>query len=317
VSTSEVLLLGPREVAELIDPRALVDALRNAFAAAARGEVEAPPRSGLQLGDGRSLLLMPGHQAGGDVMVKHVGLFPDNRARGLPHHIATICAFDAETGRLRAVLDATGLTAARTAAAAALSIGLAARPGARVAAVIGTGLVAAAQLAFLPVVGEFSEIRVAGRDPDAAAALAAAHGARGAATVEQAVRDADVVCLCTSAPEPVVAPAWLGRGVHVTSVGYAPPRGELDPALARAGRLLVETRDAFAPPPAGCAELAGLDPSLAAELGEVLLGSRPGRVSDDELTVYKSMGSVIEDLAAAEVVIRRAGELGAGRRVPF
>jgi ornithine cyclodeaminase/alanine dehydrogenase-like protein (mu-crystallin family) len=115
----------------------------------------------------------------------------------------------------------------------------------------------------------------------------------------------------------VVAPAWLGRGVHVTSVGYAPPGGELDPALARAGRLLVETRDAFAPPPAGCAELAGLDPSLAAELGEVLLGSRPGRVSDDELTVYKSMGSVIEDLAAAEVVIRRAGELGAGRRVPF
>jgi ornithine cyclodeaminase/alanine dehydrogenase-like protein (mu-crystallin family) len=100
-------------------------------------------------------------------------------------------------------------------------------------------------------------------------------------------------------------------------VGYAPPGGELDPALARAGRLLVETRDAFAPPPAGCAELAGLDPSAAVELGEVVAGSAAGRRSDAELTVYKSMGSVVEDLAAADVVVRRAEELGAGRRIPF
>jgi ornithine cyclodeaminase/alanine dehydrogenase-like protein (mu-crystallin family) len=123
------------------------------------------------------------------------------------------------------------------------------------------------------------------------------------------------VCLCTSAGEPVVAPEWLAPGAHITSVGYAPPGGELDPRLARSGRLLVETRDAFAAPPAGCAELSGLDPSAAAELGEVVLGRRPGRTSAGELTVYKSMGSVVEDLAAAEVVIRRAHELGAGRRV--
>jgi ornithine cyclodeaminase/alanine dehydrogenase-like protein (mu-crystallin family) len=311
----DLLLLGPQEVAALLDPVALLEALAGAFAAATRGSVAAPARSELRVGDAAGLLVMPGHRPGGDVIVKHIGLFPGNGARGLPHHPATICAFDEATGRLRAVLDATHLTAARTAGAAALSVRLAARAGARVAAVIGAGPVAAAQLAVLSAVAEYDEIRVASRSAADAAALAAAHGARPAATVEQAVRGADVVCLCTSASEPVLAREWLATGVHVSSTGYAPPGGELDPWLARTGRLLVETRDAFAPPPAGCAELAGLDPLAAAELGEVVLGERPGRLSDDELTVYKSMGTVIEDMAAAEVVIRRALELGAGRRI--
>ena len=182
---------------------------------------------------------------------------------------------------------------------------------------IGAGPVAAAHLALLPAVAGFTEIRVASRSPAAAEALAAAHGARAVATAEAAVRGADVVCLCTSASEPVIAPDWLAPGAHVTSVGYHPPGGELDPRIAGAGRLLVETRAAFAAPPAGCAELAGLDPSAAAELGEVVLGERVGRASGDELTVYKSMGSVIEDLAAAEVVIARAEQLGVGRRIAF
>ena len=166
----------------------------------------------------------------------------------------------------------------------------------------------------LPAVLPGAELRVAARDPARAAALAAEHGAV-AAGVGEAVRGADVVCLCTSATEPVVAPDALAPGTHVSSVGFAPPGGELHPELARSGRLLVETRDAFAPPPAGCAELAGIDPSTAAELGEVVLGTRPGRERDDELTVYKSMGTVVEDVAAAGVVLRRAAELGAGRRI--
>jgi alanine dehydrogenase len=311
----ELLLLGPQDVAALLDPVALLDALAATFAAAARGTVAAPARSELRVGDTAGLLVMPGHRPGADVIVKHVGLYPDNRARALPHHPATICAFDETTGRLRAVLDATHLTAVRTAGAAGLSVRLAARPGARVAAVIGAGPVAAAHLAILPAVADFAEIRVASRNAADAAELAAAHGARPAATVEEAVRGADVVCLCTSASEPVLAREWLAAGVHVSSTGYAPPGGELDPCLARTGQLLVETRDAFAPPPAGCAELAGLDPLSAAELGEVVLGERRARVTDDELTVYKSMGTVVEDMAAAEVVIRRALERGAGRRI--
>jgi ornithine cyclodeaminase/alanine dehydrogenase-like protein (mu-crystallin family) len=313
----EILFLGAEDVATLLDPVALLESLAATFAAASRGELNAPARSQLVLeGDG-GLLVMPGHRPGEDLIVKQVGMYEGNLARGLPHHPATICAFDEETGVLRAVLDATDLTAVRTAGAAALSIALAARADARVAAVVGSGPVAEAHLAVLTAVRDFEEIRVAGRSPAEAHALADRHDARGMDGIEAAVRGADVVCLCTSASEPVIARDWLGTGVHVCSVGFAPPGGELDPWLARTGRLLVETRDAFAPPPAGCAELAGIDPDSAAELGEVVLGERVGRERDDELTVYKSMGNVIEDVAAAGVVLRRARALGIGRRIRF
>jgi ornithine cyclodeaminase/alanine dehydrogenase-like protein (mu-crystallin family) len=312
----EVLLLGAEDVATLLDPVALLETLAASFAAATRGELAAPQRSELRLagGDG-GLLVMPGHRPGGELIVKHVGMYESNVARGLPHHPATIVAFDEATGVLRAVLDATYLTAARTAGAAALSVSLAAREDATVAAVIGAGPVAAAHLSVLPAVRDFEEVRVASRNPADATALAGRHGARAARGVEEAVRGADVVCLCTSATEPVLSPEWLAPGTHVSSTGYAPPGTELGAALAGAGRLLVETRDAFAPPPAGCAELAGLDPQAAAELGEVVIGSRVARGTRDELTVYKSMGTVVEDVAAAQVVLERARSLGAGRRV--
>jgi ornithine cyclodeaminase/alanine dehydrogenase-like protein (mu-crystallin family) len=101
------------------------------------------------------------------------------------------------------------------------------------------------------------------------------------------VRGADVVCLCTSASEPVIRRDWLAPGTHVTSVGYAPPGGELDPQAIELGHLFVETRLAFEPPPLGCAELAGLDPSGGAELGEILLGQRPGRQSDNEIIALR------------------------------
>ena len=311
----EILFLGPEDVATLLDPVALLESLAGTFAAASRGEMNAPPRTHLSLADGGGLLVMPGHRPGWDPIVKHVGMYEANLARGLPHHPATICAFDEETGVLRAVLDATHLTAVRTAGAAALSIALAARADARVAAVIGAGPVAAAHLTVLTAVRDLDEIRVASRSPADARRLAEAHGARAVDGIEAAVCGADVVCLCTSAREPVLARDWLAAGVHISSVGYAPPGGELDPWLPRTGRLLVETRDAFAPPPAGCAELAGIDPASAAELGEVVMGERIGRAGDDELTVFKSMGTVVEDVAAAGVVLRRAAELGVGRRI--
>jgi len=133
--------------------------------------------------------------------------------------------------------------------------------------------------------------------------------------VEAAVRGADVVCLCTSSSEPVLDPGWIAPGAHVTSVGFAPPGGELARALAARGRLFVESRRAFEPPPAGCAELQGLDPDAAAELGEVLLGRREGRTGEQDVTVYKSMGHVAEDLAAAALVADRARAAGVGREI--
>ena len=161
-------------------------------------------------------------------------------------------------------------------------------------------------------------MRVVARDPAAAERLVepswpSALPPRARPTALDAARD--VICLTTSSSVPVLSLAEVAPGTHVTSVGFAPPGGELDPALAAAARLFVETRQAFAPPPAGCAELAGLDPAAATELGEVLSGRARGRTSPAEITVYKAMGHVAEDAAAAELVYRAALDAGVGRTV--
>ena len=230
------LLLGAEDVARLLDPAALLDALADAFAAAARGEVLAPPRSALELDAERGLLVMPGHRAGGPVIVKHVGLYDANPARGLPHHPATICAFDDATGALLAVLDATELTATRTAGAAALSIRLAARPDARVAAVIGAGPVAAAHLRVLPAVRPSPSCASRRATRRRAAALAAEHGAVAADGRGGGARRRRRLPLHERHRAGRRARTWLAPGTHVTSVGFAPPGGELDPELARSRR---------------------------------------------------------------------------------
>src|SRR5262249_35981777 len=144
--------------------------------------------------------------------------------------------------------------------------------------------------------------RVAGVDPRC----------RVVATAEEAVRDADVVCLCTTATEPPVRAEWIAPRTPGTSGGYHPPGGEPDPAPAERGRLFVESRDAFAPPPVGSAELQGLDPASGTELGKVILGLRPGRESLEEITVYKSMGHAMEDVVTAALVYQAALAEGAG-----
>jgi ornithine cyclodeaminase/alanine dehydrogenase-like protein (mu-crystallin family) len=140
--------------------------------------------------------------------------------------------------------------------------------------------------------------------------------ARAVESFEEAARGADVIAMCTHSSTPVVQREWVAPGTHVTSVGYAAPHGELDRELAEAANLFVESRAAaFSPPPAGCMELAGMDPEKASEMGEVLLGKRPGRRSDDEITVYKSMGHAVEDLAASNLVYKEALARGIGSTV--
>jgi alanine dehydrogenase len=300
-----MLLISRADVEALLEPGALVDAVAGGFRSLSSGDVSAPPRLAVEVERG-AVLTMPGRRAGGPVVVKLVGLFP----RNADTHPSLICLLDAETGHALALMDGGHVTALRTAAGSALSIRLAARQDARVLAVVGSGVQARAHLALLA--GSFEDVRVAARDPAAARELAEAFGAR---VTDAPAEGADVICLTTGAPEPVLWADEVAAGTHVTSVGYAPPRGELDPELARSSRLLVETRGAFDPPPAGCAELAGLDPAHATELGEILLGRAPGRLADDEITVYKAMGHIAEDAAAAELVHRLALEAGAGREV--
>jgi alanine dehydrogenase len=308
----EVRTLTGDDVRRLLDLDALVDALTGAFAALSAGEVQAPPRSQLAAADG-ILLSMPAYRPGAPFGVKLVSVFEGNGAIGLPAHMAIIALFDEATGAPIALVDGTSITAARTAAASALSCRLAARPESRVLAIVGGGVQARSHLAAIPRVLPIEDIRIASAFPGEAPDVAALDSrARVAASIEEAVRGADVVALCTSSPGPVVDPAWIAPGTHVTSVGYRPPAGELPPKLAARARLLVETRVAFEPTPVGCGELAGLDPATSAELGEVVLGRRPGRIGPDEVTVYKAMGHAVEDLVAARLVYERALVEGAG-----
>jgi alanine dehydrogenase len=309
-----VLMLSQADVRRLLNVGQLLDALEDGFRALSSGRVRAPARTAVDAEQQGFLASMPGYGDGLGLGVKLVSVFPHNHAAGLPSHQALIALFDPATGSPLAVMDGTLITATRTAGAAAVAARRLAREDARVLAIVGAGVQGSAHLDIFPALRAFEEIRIASRSPEHAQRLAARDPrARAAVGYEAAVRGADVIALCTHAGTPVIARDWVAPGAHVSSVGVAPPHGELDRALAEAGSLYVESRAAaFQPPPAGCAELVGMEPDRGTEIGEVLLGTRPGRRSRDEITVYKSMGHAVEDLAAAHLVYRAALRQGAG-----
>src|SRR5438067_5477541 len=313
----KVLMLSQADVTALLDLDRLLDALEDGFRAVSSGKVEVPARTAVATEHDGWLGTMPGYGSGLGLGVKLVSVFPHNDAAGLPSHQALIALFDPATGSPLAVMDGTRITAIRTAGAAAVSTRHLSRKDSRVLAIIGAGVQGHAHLEIFPHVRDFKEIRIASRTVDSAVKLAALHPqARPAASYEDAVRDADVIAMCTHSSTPVIKRAWVAPGTHVTSVGYAAPHGELDRELAESANLFVESRvAAFSPPPAGRMELAGMDPEKASEMGEVLLAKRPGRRSDHEITVYKSMGHAIEDLAASSLVYKEAKARGAGSTV--
>ena len=298
----------------LLDLDRLIERLAFAFVELSGGRASVPPRIAARSAEGL-LAAMPGY-LNGILATKLVSVFPHNHGQGLPSHQALIALFDPVNGTPLAVMDGTYITAARTGAAAALSTRELARPDARTLAVLGAGVQGRSHLVAHARVRDFSEIRVASRDPDHARTLAAEFGATVATSFAEAARDADVVCFCTDAGAPVSEPGWFRPGAHVTSVGASADGPELDPATIRSADLLVvEHRDAFKPYPGGAHELQGLDPSAAAELGEVISGSRPGRTSAEQLTVYKSMGHAVEDAVAADLVYSAARAQGSGTEV--
>jgi alanine dehydrogenase len=290
-----MLVLSRRDVETLLDLDELIDALAQAHAELSAGRASIPPRIAAFAPAGL-LGAMPAYLPSAGLGCKLVSLFPENTDRET--HQAAIMLFEPENGSPLALLDGTYITAMRTAGAAALSTKLLAREDASVLAVLGTGVQSRAAVEMFQRVRAFSEVRVAGRGE-----------------FEEAVRGADVVAATTAAEEPVVRAAWLSPGTHVTSVGYHPPGSELDPAIVeRADVVCVERRESsFAAPPAGAVELAGVDPDEVAELGELVAGSRPGRGSDAEITLYKSVGVAIQDLAAAALVLRAARERNIGQ----
>jgi alanine dehydrogenase len=279
-----------------------------AFVALTRGEVLAPARVGFSTENGYSLL-MPAYRPNGLLMVKVVNIFEGNKSLGVASHQSLICLFDESTGEPVAVIDATPITTMRTAATAALSTALLAREDSRVLTIIGAGAQAEAHLKLIPLVRRLDEIRVSARHlADAERFVASDPRVVAARSREMAVRSSDIVSMCTSSGTPVLDAAWVGPGTHVTSVGFHEPEGELPRALLDRAALFVESRLAFEPAPRGCFELAGLDPTLGTEIGEVLEQSKPGRTSPDQVTVFKSMGHAVEDLVACECLLSILGE---------
>jgi ornithine cyclodeaminase/alanine dehydrogenase-like protein (mu-crystallin family) len=308
-----MLVLTRAQVRELLDLDLLLNTLERAFVELSAGRASAPPRIAAQTERGL-LAAMPGY-ADGVLVAKLVSVFPGNHAEELPSHQATIAVFDDRNGTPLALLDGTEITAARTGASSAVSTRALARDDARALAVLGAGVQGRSHVEAAVRVRDFEEIRVASRNAEHARAFAEEVGAVPFDSFEDAVRGADVVCACTDAGEPVLRADWLSPGAHVTSVGASREGPELDRATVTAGLLVVESRVAFEPYPAGAHELEDLEPESAVELGEVLAGTRDGRTSPEQITVYKSMGHAVEDAAAAGLVYRRAREQGIGTEV--
>jgi ornithine cyclodeaminase len=266
------------------------------------------PREGL-------LGVMPAYLPSAGLACKLVTLFPHNTDRET--HQAVICVFDPENGTPLALMDGTHITATRTAAGSALATRLLAREDSHVLAVIGTGVQAGTHARAIPRVRRIEEIRVASRDRAKAEAFANEIGGVAVDSYEDALRGADVVAATTHALEPVVRREWLAPGTHVNSVGLNPRGREVDAATVADATLVVESRaSALAPPPAGAPELVGVDPShVHAELGELVTGAKPRRRSQEEITLYKSVGVAVQDAAAAALVLAAARERSVGREI--
>jgi ornithine cyclodeaminase/alanine dehydrogenase-like protein (mu-crystallin family) len=307
-----VIVLTRAEVEELLDLDRLVDAVGGALADLSGGRASMPPRTAALVPEVEGLLgVMPSYLPGAILAVKLVTLFPHNRDRHT--HQAAIMVFDHRNGTPIALMDGTYITATRTAAASALATRLLAREDARVLAIVGTGVQARSHASALVRVRDIVEIRIVGRDPARVREFAGELGATPCATYEEALRGADVVAATTHALDPVVRREWLAPGAHVNSVGLNPQGREVDDTTVQEASLFVESRpSALASPPVGAPDLLGVDPARVTELGELVLGERPGRSGDDELTLYKSVGVAVEDAVAAALVLKAAHERGMG-----
>jgi alanine dehydrogenase len=312
-AVGDILYLQRSDVERLLDIDAMLDALAKALVIYSSGAASLPPRTAARVGESSLLGVMSTYVPGVALETKLVSVFPDNDDHGLPSHQALIALFDEKTGSPIALMDGTYITAIRTGGTAAVAARMLAREDSAVLAILGAGVQGWSHLETFPRVRDFTEIRIASRNPARAKELAArnprAHVAHG---FEDAVRGADVVACCTDAREPILELGWLKSGAHISSVGGT-FGSELDRATVEASHVFVEWRGAVTnPPPAGAHELQGLDPQRVTEVGEVLAGNKPGRATPDEITLYKSTGLAVEDAATARLVYDRARKEGVG-----
>ena len=318
------LLLSEADVARCLDPASLIPLMRETLAAFSRGEAPQPVRANIAIRPAGGFYgVMPAHvPASGAFGLKSVTFFPGNEGTGLPTHLATILLHDAATGALTAIVDGRLITELRTAAVSAVSVDLLARPEAARLAILGSGVQARSHLEAIALVRRLEEIVVWSRTAAHAETFAREMGPRArcpvrtAATVREAVAKADIVVTVTPAAKPILEAGWLRPGTHLCVVGSSHPRmREVDTDTVVGSRVFVDSREAAAveagdlliPLREGRWDL----DSVVAELGDVA-GGAPGRGGPGEITLFKSLGLGVEDVASAALALRRAREQGLG-----
>ena len=317
-----VRVLSEHDVYRLLPVADCIEPMRQVLAALARDELYNPLRSVIRPPEAGTLMgLMPAHRSVPAPLysLKAVCIVPGNAARGLDSHQGFVALFDGETGRTRALVNAGAITAVRTAAVSAVATELLARPESRTLAILGSGTQGRSHLAAMRSVLPFDRIRVWSRTPGNASRL---DGVEEAGSPEDAVRGADVVVTATSAPEPIVRREWLAEGAHINAVGSSiPTTRELDTETMADAALYVDRRESTLNEAGDylfpAREGAVAPDHIRGEIGELLIGAAEGRRSSSELTVFKSLGLGVEDLAAAELVVKKAREQGVGTEVDF
>ena len=316
----KILVLDSLQIRELLPMPDCIELMADALSALARGEIFQPLRTIIRPPEASGLLgLMPAYRSGerGAFGMKAICVFPGNPAVGKDAHQGAVMLFSRETGELTALMNASEITATRTAAVSAVATRLLAREDADELAIIGAGVQARTHLIALDAVRSIKHARVACRNIEHAEELVREMQPRfpfpieAVKTNEEAIRGADLIVTATSSQEPVLNKDWISPGAHVNAIGtHSPNTREIDGATMAAARIFVDRRES-ALNEAGdylLAANAGLinADSIVGEIGELLIGTKSGRNSVDEITLFKSLGLAIEDVACAEYLYEKA-----------
>ncbi len=327
----KILVVTEEEINKLLPMQECITVMTEALSSLARLEMYQPLRMVVRPVGARGLMaLMPAYKAGENPAygLKTICVFPENPARGKDAHQGSVALYDGETGEMLALMNASAITAIRTAAVSGVATRLLAREDANQLAIIGAGVQARSHLAAMSCVRHLNVARIASRTFEHALKLAEESRAlytfpvEAVASVEEALRGADLIVTATSAHEPVLKREWVAPGSHINAVGtYSPSAREIDAATVAASRLFVDRRES-AVNEAGdyilAVEEGAIGPEhILGEIGEILVGDKRGRTSPEEITMFKSLGLAVEDLAAAQYVYSQAKMKGAGTCVEF
>jgi ornithine cyclodeaminase/alanine dehydrogenase-like protein (mu-crystallin family) len=317
-----VLILSDADVRQLLDMPSCITAMGEVLADLSRGELYNPLRFVTRPPGDTFFGFMPAYRGGAEPVysLKEVVIAPANHGRGLDPHQGTVLIHDGVTGILQAVLNASAITEIRTAAVSALATRLLARPESRRVAILGSGVQGRSHVEAMRCAVADADITIWSRTPAHAGRLAEATGCRVAGTIGEALGGADVVCTTTSAREPIISRSMLTPGTHFNAVGSSVAHArEFDGQAIAAVSLFVDRRESTLNESGDYLDAvreAGIDADhIRAELGELLVGTHTGRSTDDEITLFKSLGIAVEDLAAAQLCITRARERGIGTEV--